>query len=190
MTQRCLRLFLLEIGLHAKLLRRFWADSQLARVKDWAWVHVRAYSHPRGSKTEVQFQPSFCHRPSVSIFLNPRRARDTNMFIHHSFNTICVPTLCHGVKCCLHTTGSPSRAAVSPSVPTLLPRPLSLGRSGWRGACEHDRVHGETGRESSHQGMGLGEPSAQTPWGLCCGTWRREKALSPTSAPRTQRTPS
>lgn len=35
--------------------------------------------------------------------------RDHNVFVHHSFNKICVPTVCRRAERCLHITGSLSK---------------------------------------------------------------------------------
>lgn len=81
----------------------------------------------------------------------------------HSFNTISLLTPCLSVGCCLHITGSLSRAGVSWPVQAFLPPTFSMGRGRWRGAYEHVKVQGEAGRESSQDGMGRGESASSDP---------------------------
>lgn len=70
---------------------------------------------------------------------------------------------------------------------TLLPLPLSMGKSRWRGTCEQDEVRGEMAREHSHEGKVGGteafstDPIRPTLWKLA----KRER-LFPTSSPGTK----
>lgn len=146
----------------------FWASLQLAWGKGWALAQVRAYSYPWWSRAEVKYK-SLCHWPSVGELPEPLDSQGLecvhSSFIH-SFNKISLLTLCLGVSCCLHITGSLSRAGVSWPTQPFLPLPFSMGRSRWREVMSTTKCKVRW-RGGAARGHGVGDQSAQTPLGIC-----------------------